>query len=149
MTYILEVPVDHGGRLLVAAGEGDLAGGLELAARRPGEIVARASESVEAALDQIKPAINAVTSRLRAMSADEVAVEFGIILGAESGAVIAKGTAEVHFTVKLAWKNGSKSSISEESSSQQGRSLWLRHCLIRSRSGFSDRMVCPWAWACW
>jgi hypothetical protein len=38
------------------------------------------------------------------MAADEVAVEFGIVLGAETGAVIAKGTAEVHFNVTLTWK---------------------------------------------
>jgi len=38
------------------------------------------------------------------MSADEAEVEFGIVLGAEIGAVIAKGTAEVHFTVTLSWK---------------------------------------------
>ncbi len=104
MTYILEVPVELGGRLLVQTGEADLAGGLELAALRPGEVVARARESVETAIDQIKPAISAVASRLQAMAADEVSVEFGILLGAETGAVVAKGTAEVHFTVALTWK---------------------------------------------
>ena len=38
------------------------------------------------------------------MSPDEIAVEFGIALGAKAGAVIAKGTADVHFTVSLTWK---------------------------------------------
>ena len=117
MAYVIEVPVDAGGRLLVQAGEDDLPGGLELASLRPGEIVARASESVEAAIDQIKPAVNAVSSRLKAMSADEVAVEFGIVLGAESGAVIAKGTAEVHFNVTLSWKRDA----SDQQSRGRGR----------------------------
>lgn len=108
MTYILEVPVEHGGRLLVQAGEADLVGGLELAALRPGEVAARARESVETAIDQLNPAISAVASRLKAMSADEVAVEFGISLGAETGAVIAKGTAEVHFIVTLTWKKATE-----------------------------------------
>jgi hypothetical protein len=107
MAYVMEVPVDAGGRLLVQVPEDELPGALELASLRPGEVVARASESVEAAFDQIKPAVNAVASRLRAMAADEVAVEFGIVLGAETGAVIAKGTAEVHFTVTLSWKRES------------------------------------------
>ena len=106
MAYVIEIPVEAGGRLLVQAREDDLPGGLELASLRPGEVVTRARESVEAAIDQIKPAINAVTSRLKAMTADDVAVEFGIVLGAETGAVIAKGTAEVHFTVTLRWKRG-------------------------------------------
>jgi hypothetical protein len=104
MAYLIEVPVDAGGRLLVQANEDDLPGGLELAALRPGEVVARARESVEAAVDQIKPAVDAIAGRLKAMAADEVAVEFGIVLGAETGAVIAKGTAEVHFTVTLTWQ---------------------------------------------
>ena len=104
MPYVIEFPVDAGGCLLVQADEDDLPGSLELATLRPGEVAVRARESVEAAIDQIKPAINAVTSRLTAMAADEVAVEFGIVLGAETGAIIAKGTAEVHFTVTLTWK---------------------------------------------
>ena len=104
MAYVIEIPVDAGGRLLVQAREDDLPSTLELASLRPGEVVARARESVEAAIDQIKPAINAVTDRLKAMSADQVEVEFGLVLGAETGAVIAKGTAEVHFTVTMSWK---------------------------------------------
>jgi Trypsin-co-occurring domain 1 len=104
MAYVMEVPVEAGGRMLVQIPEDELPGALELASLRPGEVVARASESVEAAIDQIKPAVNAVATRLKAMAADEVTVEFGIVLGAETGAVIAKGTAEVHFTVTLSWK---------------------------------------------
>ena len=106
MSYVIEFPVDAGGSVLVQADEDDLPGSLELATLRPGEVAVRARESVEAAVDQIKPAITAVTSRLAAMTADEVAVEFGIVLGAETGAIIAKGTAEVHFTVTLTWKRG-------------------------------------------
>jgi Trypsin-co-occurring domain 1 len=104
MAYVIEFPVDGGGQLLVQANEDDLPGTLELASLRPGDVVARARESVETAIDQIKPAINAVAGRLRAMSADEVEVEFGIVLGAETGAIVAKGTAEVHFNVTLHWK---------------------------------------------
>ncbi len=104
MAYVIEIPVDAGGCLLVQANEDDLPGPLELASLRPGDVVARARESVEAAIDQIKPAVNAVAGRLRAMSTDEVEVEFGLVLGAETGAVVAKGTAEVHFTVTLHWK---------------------------------------------
>jgi hypothetical protein len=103
MAYVIEFPVDAGGNLLVQAGVDDLPDTLELASLRSGEVAIRARESVETAIDQLKPAINAVTARLKAMSADQVAVEFGVVLGAETGAVIAKGTAEVHFTVTLSW----------------------------------------------
>lgn len=115
MAYVIEFPIDAGGHLLVQAAEDDLPDTLELASLRPGEIAIRARESVEAAIDQLKPAINAVTGRLKAMSADEVAVEFGIVLGAETGAVIAKGTAEVHFTVTLSWTRAASEHATGES----------------------------------
>ncbi|HET8681912.1 MAG TPA: CU044_2847 family protein [Micromonosporaceae bacterium] len=104
MTYLLDVPVEGGGRLLVQASEDELPGGLELAALRPGEVVARVEKSLEQALDQLRPAVAAVRDRLAAVAPDEMAVEFGIVLGAETGVVVAKGTAAVHFTVSLTWR---------------------------------------------
>lgn len=63
-----------------------------------------ATQPLEAALDDLRPAVAAVRQRLDAMQPDEVSVEFGIVLGAETGVVVAKGTTEVHFTVTLTWK---------------------------------------------
>lgn len=103
MSYLIDVPVEGGGRLLVEAAGWQLPGELELAALRPGEVVTRARESLERSLDQLKPAMSAVTDRLRAMSPDEFTVEFGLTLGAESGLVVAKGSGEVHFAVTLSW----------------------------------------------
>lgn len=37
--YLIEVPVEGGGRLLVQASEAELPGDLQLAAARPGEVV--------------------------------------------------------------------------------------------------------------
>ena len=105
MAYLIEVPVEGGGRLLVAAQVDDLPGDLELAALRPGEIAARAGKSLEQALDQVKPAVHAVVAWLTAMCPDEAAVEFGITLGAETGVVVAKGSGEVHFNVTLTWNH--------------------------------------------
>ena len=104
MGFLVEVPVEGGGRLLVEAASDQLPGELELAALRPGEVVGKAKASLEEALDQIQPAMRAVVERLKAMSPDEVSVEFGLTLGAETGVVVAKGTSEVHFTVSLTWR---------------------------------------------
>lgn len=106
MSYVIvEYPVEGGGVLRVQEDEDSLPDGLVPVARRgKGPLVLRAKESVEAALDQIKPAISATAARLRAMAADEVSVEFGLVLGIEGGPVIAKSTAEVHFTVTLTWR---------------------------------------------
>ena len=100
---MIEVPVEGGGRLLVQAGP-EAAAGLEPATRGVGMTIARAKESVQAAMDQIKPGLKIVLDHLKDMAADEVGVEFGVVLGAEVGAIIAKGSAEAHFTVTLAWK---------------------------------------------
>jgi hypothetical protein len=107
MTYILDVPVDGGGRLLVEAPAGPLPDGLELAAPlRPGEVVARARASLEDALDQLKPAIEALHARLRDLAPSGISVEFGLTLGAEAGLVVARGHSEVHFAVTLSWEHG-------------------------------------------
>nr|MDT0656477.1 CU044_2847 family protein [Micromonospora sp. DSM 115978] len=103
MSYLIDVPVEGGGRLVVQASEEDLPDELVPAAR-PGEVVTRASETLEAALDQLRPAIVAIRSGLAAMAPDEMTVDFGIVLGAETGIVVAKGSTEVHFTVTLTWK---------------------------------------------
>jgi len=101
--YLIDVPVEGGGQLLVEAADWQLPGGLELAAARPGEVVARARESLERSLDQLKPALNAVAERLRSIGPEEFSVEFGLTVGAESGLVVAKGSGEVHFTVTMSW----------------------------------------------
>lgn len=104
MAYLVEVPVEAGGRLIVEASDWQLPGDLELASPRPGEVAARASESLERALDQVKPAIGAMARRIQEMGPDEFTVEFGLTLGAECGVVVAKGTTDVHLNVTLSWK---------------------------------------------
>ena len=106
MSYLVQVPVEGGGSLLVQAGDEELPGDLDLAARRPGEIVAQASQALEQSLDQLKPALSAMTRKLRSISPDAFTVEFGVVLGAECGIVVAKGTSEAHLTITLSW-NGS------------------------------------------
>lgn len=105
MTYLVEVPVE-GGSMFVQAGEEQLPGDLDLAARRPGEVVAQASQALERSLDQLKPAVTAMAKRLKSISPDAFTVEFGVVLGAECGVVVAKGTSEAHLTITLSWHGG-------------------------------------------
>jgi hypothetical protein len=63
-----------------------------------------AKETLESALGQVTPALGVITEKLRdALSPNAVTVEFGLVLGAETGIVIAKASGEVHFTVTLSW----------------------------------------------
>lgn len=109
MTYILEVPVADGGRLLVEAPADGIPRDLDLAAVRPGEVMAHARESLESSLDQLKPALEVLGTRLRSLKPDAVTVEFGMTLSAEAGIVVAKGRSDVHFAVTLSWHGESGS----------------------------------------
>lgn len=75
---------------------------LDLAAG--GGVVARARVSLEEALDQVKPTLSRVADTLRELRPDTAELEFGLKMGGESGVIIAKGTAEVNFTVRLTWQ---------------------------------------------
>jgi hypothetical protein len=86
MAYLIEVPVEGGGRLLVEACEADMPRGLELAAMGP----------------------------------DEVGVEFGIVPDTGTGAIITKGTTEVHFTVTLTWKRTGPDADTAEATGDAG-----------------------------
>ena len=33
-------------------------------------------------------------------------MEFGLKIGGETGVIVAKGTAEVNFTIRMSWKSG-------------------------------------------
>lgn len=100
--YLVDVPLANGGRLRVEGA--DVPGDLELAAARPREVVVKARETLERSLDEVTPAAEAVLQRLGAIGPEEISVEFGLVLSAEAGMVVAKGSSEVHFTVSLVWR---------------------------------------------
>jgi hypothetical protein len=108
MAEIVEYPLAGNGVLKVQAAEVDLERG-ELALASPdGQAqVKQAQETLDSALAQVTPALESFAGKLRALSPDEVTVEFGLTLTAEAGIVVAKGTAEVHFTVTLSWSKDS------------------------------------------
>jgi hypothetical protein len=105
MAEIVEFPVEAGGVLRVQAVGSWVEDEEELvAATGIREKVVHAGETLESALGSLTPALGVVTRQLRKLAPDEVTVEFGLVLGVEHGIVVAKGTAEVHFTVTRAWK---------------------------------------------
>ncbi len=73
----------------------------------PGDLIEKANDSFEDAIGRAQPAIEAVIHRLRQVSdaPDEVQVEFGLNLHAETGAFIASASATANFTVSLTWRN--------------------------------------------
>lgn len=77
-----------------------------VAADRTGQLVLEANQTLEDALEQVKPVIATVASRLRSgltTPADEVEVTFGLKLSAAAGVVFSSVGGEVTFEVKLKW----------------------------------------------
>ena len=75
----------------------------------PSEAVVKANETFESALDRVRWAAEGLLARLTSLASppDEVAVEFGVKLNAETGAVIAKAATEANFRINLKWTRAS------------------------------------------
>ncbi len=80
---------------------------LVLAGVDPYQIAARASQTLESLLSKVTPTVLAVGRWAQATNPDECTVEFGLKIGGETGVIVAKGTAEVNFSVSLTWKRAS------------------------------------------
>ena len=67
-----------------------------------------ARQTLEMALAQIKPALDAALGVVRGVSVrpDQVEVEIGVTLTAEAGAAVARTSAQGHLKVKLIWTSG-------------------------------------------
>jgi NTP-dependent ternary system trypsin peptidase co-occuring protein len=102
MSYLLEVPVSGGKPILVEVTDpnvDDL-----VPASKPGAIIGKARTSLEAALAELQPTMNALSEWAESSAPDEFTVEFGLKLGGTTNVIIASGTAEVNFIMKMTWK---------------------------------------------
>ena len=106
MTYLLGLPVMAGtdDLLVFEVDQSEVADDLVLASPQPGEIAARAQVTLEEALAKLKPSLHKMVELFKELAPDETVVEFGLKIGGETGVIIAKGTAEVNFTVRMSWK---------------------------------------------
>ncbi|MFJ4950799.1 CU044_2847 family protein [Streptomyces sp. NPDC088760] len=101
MTYLARIPLEGGGCLLVeasAAVEGPVKAG------RISEAVHELPTSLQEALGPITQAARAALDELRKAGPDGIAVEFGLDLAVEAGAVITKGSASSHVRVTMTWQ---------------------------------------------
>jgi hypothetical protein len=101
MEYI-SYELEEGGEVLVQPTAGS---GLELTSRTDTAIAA-ASASFGAALSSVRKAAGEALTEFRRMAEtpSEIKVEFGVVLHAEAGAMIAKTGVEGQLKVTLTWK---------------------------------------------
>lgn len=107
MAYLLGFPVgaDSDDVLVFEVEPGEVFDDLVLASPASDKVAARAQITLEEALARLKPSLHKVVHLLKDLSPDETVVEFGLKMGGETGVIIAKGTAEVNFTVSMSWKS--------------------------------------------
>ncbi|MGW3208657.1 CU044_2847 family protein [Streptomyces sp. NPDC001135] len=101
MAYLARIPLEGGGCLLVeapAAAEGPVKAG------RIGDAVHDLPASLQQALGSIAQAARTTLDELRKAGPDGIAVEFGLDLAVEAGAVITKGGASSHVRVTMSWQ---------------------------------------------
>lgn len=112
MALLLGIPVETGSEeiLEVEVDRRDVANELVLAAApEPGKIIAHAKVTLEEALEKLKPSLKKIDHMLKELSPNETELEFGLKLGGETGVIVAKGTAEVNFVIRLTWRHDSPS----------------------------------------
>jgi hypothetical protein len=108
MKRLVEFPSDNG-NILVEVEDVGLPGetrrGLSTST-----VIDRAQTSFEDALERARPMASSLVEKLRALGdsagnpPDEVQVEFGIVLSAEAGAVLAAASASANYKVTMTWK---------------------------------------------
>jgi hypothetical protein len=84
--------------------------GPERVSRNGDTVVAKLDESLDQALASARPAAEAVVNSFRALSPNAIAVEFGLRVDAQAGAVFAKAGVGAHFTITLNWDRASETS---------------------------------------
>jgi Trypsin-co-occurring domain 1 len=101
MADLVAVPLDSGGVIVV---EMDHPEAGVVKAGRVGQVVGKAAQSLEAALESVTPAAQSILAKLRPARPQEISVEFGLMLTAGAGAVITKATSGCHLKVTLRWE---------------------------------------------
>lgn len=104
MTYLLAL-ADGDDVLVFEVDESEVPSDLVLASPEPGKVADRARVTLEEALEKLKPSLSKVLDLLKDMSPDETTLEFGLKVGGEAGVIIAKGTVEANFSVRMSWRS--------------------------------------------
>lgn len=102
MTQLIEYPLEDGSTVLVEVDEPPTPGPKPVA--RPGAVAARAKQTFEQALDNLRPMMKALRKKVNDLSEeeDQIEVKFGIKLSGSVGAVVTAG-AEATYEVTLKW----------------------------------------------
>jgi hypothetical protein len=110
MAYLLSMLADEASQdfIVFEVERSEVSDDLVMASPDPGKVAATAKVTLEEALGKLKPSLQKVAHLLKELSPDEAGIEFGLKIGGETGVMVAKGTAEVNFVVRMSWKANSQ-----------------------------------------
>ncbi|TDU73487.1 CU044_2847 family protein [Streptomyces sp. KS 21] len=101
MAALARIPLDGGGYVLIEAPAGSDG---PVKAGRVSDAIHALPGSLQQALGPVTEAARAALEQLRKAGPDEIAVEFGVDLAVEAGAVITKTGAHCHLKVTVKWQ---------------------------------------------
>jgi Trypsin-co-occurring domain 1 len=106
MKRLVEFPLDQGGSVLVEVDESPADPVTRGLGKDGSALVKQADKTFEDATAAVTPAARSLLARLRSIDdpPDEVGIEFGVQLSAQTGAFIASVAAEANFTVSMTWR---------------------------------------------
>jgi hypothetical protein len=106
MAELAQFPLTGGGVVVVETDATDLSGRRVMRGSGTDAVIATANATFESALQTVRAAAEGILNQLRSLAEppDEVAVEFGVKMTVETGAVIAKASTDANFKINLTWK---------------------------------------------
>jgi Trypsin-co-occurring domain 1 len=105
MKRLIEFKLADGSEVLVEVEQPEKKpnSGYKPVAHSSGLMVEVAKQTFEEAFDKIRSTAAVVSSKLKALAADETEVKFGLKLTADAGAIFTTVGSEVNFEVTLKW----------------------------------------------
>jgi len=106
MKRLVEFPLDQGGSVLVEIDEPPAGVTTRGLGNDRSALVEKASKTFEDTTAAVTPAAHSLITRLRSIAdpPDEVGIEFGVQLSAQTGAFIASVAADANFKVSMTWR---------------------------------------------
>lgn len=107
MKRLVEFSLDQGGSVLVEVDEPPGDPVMRGLGKDRSSVVEEAGRTFEDATAAVTPAARSLIARLRAIDdpPDEVGIEFGVRLSAQTGAFIASVAADANFKVSMTWRH--------------------------------------------
>lgn len=111
MKKLIEYPLKDGSLVLIEVEEPDrpptsTASPMRGIPNSQNDVIERAIQTFDDALDKVKPAAYAIITKLKESKTppEQIGLEFGIKFSAKAGAAIASTDAEANFKVTMTWK---------------------------------------------